>query len=76
VPADVAVVGFDDSAAATMVKPTLTTMRNPIERTALEALRMSRRQYLPGEPPWPAVQPGAGSSGSTTAHSASVISDG
>lgn len=40
VPADVAVVGFDDSAAATMVEPALTTMRNPIEQTALEALRI------------------------------------
>ena len=35
VPEDVAVVGFDDSAAATMVEPALTTMRNPIEQTAL-----------------------------------------
>jgi DNA-binding LacI/PurR family transcriptional regulator len=40
VPADVAVVGFDNSAAATMVEPALTTMRNPIEQTALEALRI------------------------------------
>jgi len=38
VPEDVAVVGFEDSAAATMVEPALTTMRNPIEQTALEAL--------------------------------------
>jgi DNA-binding LacI/PurR family transcriptional regulator len=40
VPEDVAVVGFDDSAAATMVDPPLTTMRNPIEQTALEALQI------------------------------------
>jgi len=40
VPDDVAVVGFDNSAAATMVEPALTTMRNPIEQTALEALRI------------------------------------
>jgi len=40
VPADVAVVGFDHSAAATMVEPALTTMRNPIEQTALQALRI------------------------------------
>jgi DNA-binding LacI/PurR family transcriptional regulator len=38
VPQDVAVVGFDDSAAAAMVEPALTTMRNPIEQIALEAL--------------------------------------
>jgi len=30
-------------------------------------------KYLPGEPPLPRVQPGAGSSGSMTAHSASVM---
>jgi DNA-binding LacI/PurR family transcriptional regulator len=40
VPDDVAVVGFDNSTAATMVTPALTTMRNPIEQTALEALRI------------------------------------
>jgi DNA-binding LacI/PurR family transcriptional regulator len=40
VPDDVAVVGFDNSAAATMVEPALTTMRNPIEQTALEALQI------------------------------------
>ena len=40
VPEDVAVVGFDNSAAATMVEPPLTTMRNPIEQTALEALKI------------------------------------
>jgi DNA-binding LacI/PurR family transcriptional regulator len=40
VPDDVAVVGFDNSAAATMCDPALTTMRNPIEQTALEALRI------------------------------------
>jgi DNA-binding LacI/PurR family transcriptional regulator len=40
IPEDVAVVGFDNSAAATMVEPALTTMRNPIEQTALEALRI------------------------------------
>jgi DNA-binding LacI/PurR family transcriptional regulator len=40
VPDDVAVVGFDNSAAATMVEPALTTMRNPIEQTALEALKI------------------------------------
>ena len=40
VPEDVAVVGFDNSSAATVVEPALTTMRNPIEQTALEALRI------------------------------------
>jgi DNA-binding LacI/PurR family transcriptional regulator len=40
VPHDVAVVGFDNSAAATMVEPALTTIRNPIEQSALEALKI------------------------------------
>jgi DNA-binding LacI/PurR family transcriptional regulator len=40
IPQDVAVVGFGNSAAATMVEPALTTMRNPIEQTALEALQI------------------------------------
>ena len=44
VPDDVAVAGFDNSAAATMVEPALTTMRNPIEQTALEALRILDNQ--------------------------------
>jgi DNA-binding LacI/PurR family transcriptional regulator len=39
-------------AAATMVEPELTTMRNPIEQTALEALRVlddqiARRAHAP-----------------------------
>jgi DNA-binding LacI/PurR family transcriptional regulator len=44
VPQDVAVVGFDNSAAATMVEPALTTMRNPIEQTALQALQILDEQ--------------------------------
>ena len=40
IPDDVAVAGFDDSAAATMAEPQLTTMHNPFEETALEALRI------------------------------------
>lgn len=40
VPEDVAVVGFDNSAAATMVDPPLTTVRNPIDETAVEAVRI------------------------------------
>jgi DNA-binding LacI/PurR family transcriptional regulator len=40
VPEDVAVAAFDDSAAATMADPLLTTMHNPFEQTAVEALRI------------------------------------
>ncbi len=45
-------VGFDDSAAATMVEPALTTMRNPIEQNALEALRILDDQ-IAGRVPHP-----------------------
>lgn len=38
IPEDVAVAGFDDSAAALMADPPLTTMRNPFEESAFEAV--------------------------------------
>lgn len=40
IPDDVAVAGFDDSAAATMAEPPLTTMRNPFEESAIEAVNI------------------------------------
>lgn len=40
VPEDVAVVGFDDSAAATMADPPLTTVHQSFERGAAEAVRI------------------------------------
>jgi DNA-binding LacI/PurR family transcriptional regulator len=40
IPEDVAVAGFDDSAAATMAEPQLTTLHNPFEESALEAVRI------------------------------------
>jgi hypothetical protein len=36
----------------------------------------SRMQYADGRPPFPASHAGCGSSGSHTAHSASLMSDG
>ena len=40
VPEDVAVVGFDDSSAATSSRPPLTTVRQPIEEMAAEMTRL------------------------------------
>ncbi len=40
VPAHVAVIGVDDSAAALTTEPSLTTMRNPFEETAEVAIRL------------------------------------
>lgn len=40
VPEDVAVVGFDDSSAATAARPLLTTVRQPVEAMAAEMTRV------------------------------------
>lgn len=40
VPADVAVVGFDDSSAASACRPPLTTVRQPVEDMAAEMARL------------------------------------
>ncbi|MGW6710821.1 LacI family DNA-binding transcriptional regulator, partial [Streptomyces sp. NPDC054956] len=40
VPEDVAVIGFDDSAAATASRPRLTTVRQPVEDMAAEMVRL------------------------------------
>ncbi|WP_419999988.1 LacI family DNA-binding transcriptional regulator [Streptomyces boninensis] len=40
IPTDVAVIGFDDSSAATATRPTLTTIRQPVEDMAGEMVRM------------------------------------
>ncbi|MFI5936528.1 LacI family DNA-binding transcriptional regulator [Actinoplanes sp. NPDC051494] len=40
VPADVALIGFDDSSAATAATPPLTTVRHPLEDMAAEAARL------------------------------------
>jgi DNA-binding LacI/PurR family transcriptional regulator len=40
VPADIAIVGFDDSSAAVAAAPALTTVRHPLEDMAAEAARL------------------------------------
>jgi len=40
IPADVAVVGFDDSASAVSADPPLTTIHQPFEQSAAEAVRV------------------------------------
>jgi DNA-binding LacI/PurR family transcriptional regulator len=40
IPEDIAVAGFDDSVAASLADPPLTTMRHPCTEIALEALRI------------------------------------
>ncbi|MBD5785432.1 LacI family DNA-binding transcriptional regulator [Cellulosimicrobium terreum] len=50
VPDDVAVVGFDDSSASTRSRPTLTTVRQPVEQMAAEMARMLLEQVEAGEP--------------------------
>jgi DNA-binding LacI/PurR family transcriptional regulator len=57
VPADVAVVGFDDSPLAAVTHPAITTIRQPIERmgTALAALLLDTIER--GEPPAPVIVP-------------------
>jgi DNA-binding LacI/PurR family transcriptional regulator len=52
IPEDVAVVGFDDSSAALACRPTLTTVRQPVEDMAAEMARLLiARIQQPGERP-------------------------
>jgi DNA-binding LacI/PurR family transcriptional regulator len=52
VPDDVAVIGFDDSAAAHTCRPPLTTVRQPVEDMAAEMARMLLdRVERPDQPP-------------------------
>ena len=56
VPGDVAVVGFDDSAAAVACDPPLTTVRQPVEEMAAEMARLLLKQIgSPADGPAPSV---------------------
>lgn len=54
VPEDVAVVGFDDSGAATACRPRLTTVRQPVEDMAAEMVRLLLTRASGAAPPAPA----------------------
>jgi DNA-binding LacI/PurR family transcriptional regulator len=56
VPDDVAVGGFDDSAAATTTEPPLTTIRQPWSRISHEMIRLLLSQ-IDGEPPAAMILP-------------------
>lgn len=51
VPQDVALVGFDDVPAASVIEPTLTTVRQPIERLGCMEALLSVLESLPEEEP-------------------------
>lgn len=50
VPADLTVTGFDDSTAATTLWPPLTTIRQPVQQLAAEALQLLIREMRTGQP--------------------------
>lgn len=51
VPGELSIVGFDDSPAATLVWPALTTVRQPIEDMARLAVDLLVESASPGQPP-------------------------
>jgi DNA-binding LacI/PurR family transcriptional regulator len=54
-PDDVAVVGFDDSLAAQVVPPGLTSVRQPLEEVGVQIIRLLRDRLHHGTPPEPGV---------------------
>lgn len=60
VPADLSIVGFDDSPAASLVWPPLTTVRQPLAEMARVAVEMLTERAVPGEAEgasWPSEPP-------------------
>jgi len=58
IPADVAVVGFDDSTAAVRTDPPLTTIHQPFEESAAEAVRiLNELIVMPGSGPQHVLMP-------------------
>jgi DNA-binding LacI/PurR family transcriptional regulator len=49
IPEDVAIVGFDDTSAATSIQPALTTIRQPIEAMGREMARLLLRRIADPE---------------------------
>jgi DNA-binding LacI/PurR family transcriptional regulator len=56
VPDDVALGGFDDSGIAATSQPTITTIRNPVERISAEMVRLLLAQ-IDGDPPAAVILP-------------------
>jgi DNA-binding LacI/PurR family transcriptional regulator len=56
VPGDVAVGGFDDSSIASTIKPTLTTIRQPLARISAEMVRLLL-DLIAGAPPAAVILP-------------------
>jgi DNA-binding LacI/PurR family transcriptional regulator len=56
VPQDVAVGGFDDSSVATLVRPALTTIRQPMSRISAEMVRLLM-DLIAGRPPAAVIIP-------------------
>ncbi len=50
IPADLTVTGFDDSTAAVTLWPPLTTIRQPVQQLAAEALQLLIREMRAGKP--------------------------
>jgi LacI family transcriptional regulator len=49
IPGDVSLVGFDDPAAAAMLDPPLTTVRQPLGEMAARACRLLRKAIMDGQ---------------------------
>ena len=77
VPDDVAVAGFDDIAFAALIRPTLTSVRQPVDELGAEAVRtlMSRLARKDGMPRKIRIQPSVVARQSTTDPASQITAD-